>query len=484
MLVAPLMGPIFGIALALLIGDRRMLQAALTAEIAGVAGAILIGLGIGLLPLRPEFGSEILARTQPNLFDLIIALASGLAGAYAVVDERVSPALPGVAIATALVPPLATGGLCLAAGNWDWAKGALLLFAVNLLAIELAAALVFAAYGLIRLQADERSSLGLFFRRFGLSLAILLLAGVFLTQTMAGVLADRTLLGQIRVVLAEQLTAIPGVRLSDLRLERGPGTIMTVATVLTPQGFEPRQVAGLEAELQARVSPDSRLIVRSLISRDADRYGPVFVSSDKLQQEAENERLSRVSAHLNEYFQEQGGQLDDLFLQKSGEEWTLTAVVRTSREFAPAQVAEAEQRLRELETGPLALIVRSVLTRDADRQQFLDQDGVPSEPLAGEELAVYVQAEWLIRQLIERDFPGVALTDLQIAPEMEGWLLWAEFRTPLTIDPEQVRMIEDRLRQEINPGIRLLVNSVVGGTASGTGYIDQVRAEGLSRLRR
>ena len=83
-----------------------------------------------------------LARTQPNLIDLLVAVFAGLAGAYALVDERISPALPGVAIATAIVPPLSTCGLCIAMGAWTGAFGALLLFLANFVSILLVALLV------------------------------------------------------------------------------------------------------------------------------------------------------------------------------------------------------------------------------------------------------------------------------------------------------------------------------------------------------
>ena len=72
----------------------------------------MAGLLIGLmLPDHFEPSAEMVARTRPNLFDLLVAVLAGLAGAYALVKERLSPVLPGVAISTAIVPPLANAGL-------------------------------------------------------------------------------------------------------------------------------------------------------------------------------------------------------------------------------------------------------------------------------------------------------------------------------------------------------------------------------------
>ncbi len=184
MLVAPLMGPIFGIALGLSNGDNTLLRNALISEFQGIVLAHQPGLYHRLIPLRPDFGTEISPVPSRPSNDVIIALASGLAGAYAIVQKKISPALPGVAIATALVPPLATCGLCLAAGNYEWALGAFLLFSANLVAIEFAAATVYVIAGLVKLEHGNGSAILIFLRRFGLSFIILIVMAVFMTQTL------------------------------------------------------------------------------------------------------------------------------------------------------------------------------------------------------------------------------------------------------------------------------------------------------------
>ena len=128
MLVAPLMTPIFGIALALIRSDTVLFGRALKAEIAGVAAAIAMGLILGLLYPALEPTPEMIARTEPQLFDLLVAVFSGFAGAYALMDEKISPALPGVAIATAIVPPLAHTALCFSVGQYIAGIGSFLLF--------------------------------------------------------------------------------------------------------------------------------------------------------------------------------------------------------------------------------------------------------------------------------------------------------------------------------------------------------------------
>ena len=109
--VAPLMTPIFGVALGLARGDLRLLRTALIAEFGGALVGVVLCFGLGLLPFALEPSAALLAQTRPTLIDLMVAALAGLAGALAMIDERVSPVLPGVAIATALNPPIAAIGL-------------------------------------------------------------------------------------------------------------------------------------------------------------------------------------------------------------------------------------------------------------------------------------------------------------------------------------------------------------------------------------
>ncbi|WP_432591843.1 DUF389 domain-containing protein [Stenotrophomonas maltophilia] len=146
MLISPLMGPIVQLGFSLCVVDFRMMGRALLALFAGVALAMLTAMSIvWLSPLR-DATSEILARTQPTLFDLLVALLSGLAGGYAVVTRK-GEAIVGVAIATALMPPLAVVAFGLATGDIHAAGGAFFLFMTNLLAIALSVTLIAKWYG-------------------------------------------------------------------------------------------------------------------------------------------------------------------------------------------------------------------------------------------------------------------------------------------------------------------------------------------------
>jgi uncharacterized hydrophobic protein (TIGR00271 family) len=155
MLVAPLMAAIFGLSLGVVRGDVRLLQRAASATLRGMLLAIGVAVVLTFLVPDGRFSDEILLRTHPNLLDLGVALASGAAGAYALCRKEVSAALPGVAIAAALVPPLATVGIGLARWSGEVAGGAMLLFATNLIAISGMGGIIFLWLGFRPLPGKE-----------------------------------------------------------------------------------------------------------------------------------------------------------------------------------------------------------------------------------------------------------------------------------------------------------------------------------------
>ncbi|MFN8620384.1 MAG: TIGR00341 family protein [Chloroflexota bacterium] len=141
MIVAPLMTPIMATALAMVTGDQRHLVRSLLTVFIGVLVAVGVSALIGWIApgvLDINANSQIQGRIAPKVGDLLVALASGAAGAFALSRRSVADALPGVAIAISLVPPLCVVGICLSAGEVSAAGGAMLLFLTNLIAILVA----------------------------------------------------------------------------------------------------------------------------------------------------------------------------------------------------------------------------------------------------------------------------------------------------------------------------------------------------------
>ncbi|MFI5260923.1 MAG: TIGR00341 family protein [Candidatus Limnocylindrales bacterium] len=148
MIVAPLMTPMMAASLATLTGDGPNIVRSVVIVTIGVAFVMVVaGLMALLVPAGSRITPEVLARTSPHLLDLIIALAAGAAGAFAIGRTDVSDALPGVAIAVSLVPPLAASSILLVAGEPAAAGGAFLLFFTNFVAIVAAGVVVLALMG-------------------------------------------------------------------------------------------------------------------------------------------------------------------------------------------------------------------------------------------------------------------------------------------------------------------------------------------------
>lgn len=170
MLVAPLMTPLMGTALSMTMGWPRRAFMSGTVALAGVGFAIVLSILFGWMygpDISTVANSQVASRIGPTLVDLIIAVAAGGAGGFALSRPDVSDSLPGVAVAIALVPPLAVVGLMISQANWSAASGASLLFATNLVAIILIGGLVFVLTGvvpLLRLAQNKhwvRRSLGM-----------------------------------------------------------------------------------------------------------------------------------------------------------------------------------------------------------------------------------------------------------------------------------------------------------------------------------
>ncbi|MFW2367776.1 MAG: DUF389 domain-containing protein, partial [Desulforhopalus sp.] len=151
MIIAPLMVPIVATAAALVMGDLNRAGKALMVVVVGVTGVVLVAFVCGVIhPIFISFttNSQITGRVSPSLGDLIVALASGVAGAFAVSRDDVADSLPGVAISISLVPPLAVSGISLSHGEFLAASGSFLLFITNFFSILLAGGLTFVFLGL------------------------------------------------------------------------------------------------------------------------------------------------------------------------------------------------------------------------------------------------------------------------------------------------------------------------------------------------
>jgi uncharacterized hydrophobic protein (TIGR00271 family) len=271
MLVAPLMTPIFGIALALVRGDASLLGRAIRAEIVGVILTVSFAACFGLVIPELEVTQEMLSRTSPNLLDLLVAVFAGSAGAYAMVDEHISPALPGVAIATAIVPPLANSGLCIALGAYYGAMGSFLLFFANFLSILLVASAIFFASGMAReFESITKKDV---IRRFGLAAFGFLIVAALLSKGLYDMVQTRHITDSIKSVLSEELSHLTATELRKVVHHKYENKIFVLAHVHASNDIQPSRVKLMETALENKIKAPVKLFVRSTISRDVSSTG-------------------------------------------------------------------------------------------------------------------------------------------------------------------------------------------------------------------
>lgn len=194
MIIAPLMKPIMGTGAGLVMGNMKRAGRSFLTVVLGVTGVIFtawfISTFLNTTIISFTSNSAITSRISPSLTDLMVALASGAAGAFAMSRSDVADTLPGVAISISLVPPLCVVGIGLSEGEWSVASGAMLLFLTNFLSILLAGGGVLALLGLS--AASTKGLTGHARRKaFAIIIAGLLLVAIPLAATTARI-ADET----------------------------------------------------------------------------------------------------------------------------------------------------------------------------------------------------------------------------------------------------------------------------------------------------
>ena len=193
MLVAPFMTPLIGIGLALAQGNLTLMKRSAIATATGFLVGLCLSFVFGLVVPLDELPLEVLSRANPTLVDLAIAFISGMAAAYAVSRKSVAEAIVGVAIAAALVPPLACVGIMLGNGYLLEAEGAFTLLVTNLAAISLGATFMFRLLGVPGTRTASRSHV--LIRRVGVAMVVLVL---FLTIPLGFRMAESLAIGQNR----------------------------------------------------------------------------------------------------------------------------------------------------------------------------------------------------------------------------------------------------------------------------------------------
>jgi len=261
MLIAPLMTPIMGLTGALVMAWPVRAARAGSIVLGGIGIAIAVSWTItGLSPQISETilnSSQVTSRVNPTLLDLGIALAAGAAGAFAISRPDVADSLPGVAIAVALVPPLAVVGTTAQLGAWEDALGAMLLFATNLVAIILAGGVVFILTGFTPMTRikDEGERIRLSFAGVGVLMLVILLPLALATRS---ILRDSLGLDEATKATEEWIEDT-NLRLIDVDLDGAEVTVAITGDELPPPvedlGALLEEGLGRDVEVEVTVIP-------------------------------------------------------------------------------------------------------------------------------------------------------------------------------------------------------------------------------------
>ncbi|MEO6155230.1 MAG: DUF389 domain-containing protein [Thermomonas sp.] len=383
MLISPLMGPIIELGMGLATFDLRSIRGALKTLLVGVLLSLLVAAGIVHFSPLQDATPEILARTEPTFFDLLIAIFSGLAGAYATVTRK-GEMIVGVAIATALMPPLAVAGYGIAVLNWNIAGGAAFLFMTNLLAIGLSVTIVARWYGFGGTDSPKQTAW-----QAGLIIASFVLLSIPLGLALKRIALKSQVELSVRMATDAAAQRASG-RVSALRVDMTEGGVTVDAVMMLP-----RHVSGLEDSLQdvlaTQLGSPVHVQVRELLTADDASFAlqqgtltelrrsvaalQTAESGRTVMQQSRDARRLRLQAELLGY-------LGRLTPNPDGLHWTLQVLPEARMPLQRAQRIEREVNVGLASDGGGINVVPSLQPLPgivfADDSTALDADAVSS----------------------------------------------------------------------------------------------------------
>jgi len=255
MIIAPLMGPIIAIAYSMVAGNRRFLKRSSFTLLTGMALTVITSIAVAKLVGIRTFGPEIMSRVSPNLMDLGVALAAGAAGAFAKSRRSIADALPGVAIAVALVPPLSVIGIGVAMTSQSVTTGASLLFLANLSGIIFSGGMVFLAQ---RYGSLNRARQGL-----TISITALLIIGLPLGFSLENLLVKEQARRSIDYLVRRQTFTFSRTDIQSIQVQRHRDSLVVDMEVGAPfDSISEHQVSLVRDFLEQKLNRPLTLNVR------------------------------------------------------------------------------------------------------------------------------------------------------------------------------------------------------------------------------
>ncbi len=478
MLVAPLMTPIFGISFALVRGNATLLVRAMRAEILGVILTIAIASLFAFLPLAWEVTPEMLARTKPTLLDLLVAVLAGFAGAYAMVDERLSPGLPGVAIATAIVPPLANSGICIAGGAYSAATGSFLLFLANFLSILLISSTIFAASGMM--YKYKGAPVKEITRRFGLAAFSFILVAGFLTYSLVGIVKSRYLTQSIKRVLSVELSKLYGTSIENMIHDIEEDELNVLLTVHTPEMISPVRVRTIQDALTQELKMPARLIIRNIFAKNMSAVGTTGqvkardLEGDFLEEEMSSRKhvITTAEQILWERFSLRPGfHVMDVDLARIPRGRFILATIESPRVLEPEEIQDIEDEIQErLHEKDLQLIVRFLTPHLSGSRGKILYPWTQYGGLTPEKEKMMDQIESSLKEEFKK-IPEIFLVDVHFDLGDDEWNVLAETVGTRVMSTEELSWLEMAVIEKVNHAITLSVWYRAETVITRSGYV-------------
>ncbi len=293
MLISPLMNPILGFGFSLATFDFSETRRSLVALVIGAVLAVAFTALIVLVSPLKETTAEILSRTRPNLFDLLVALFAALAGTFAIIKGQ-GATIVGVAIATALMPPLAVVGYGLATWNLPVLGGALALFVTNFVTIALAATVMARLYGFGSSMSGHQGWI-----QTGLLLGVFAALAVPLGISLSHIASEAVTVTEVRAFLEDQFGA--QARVTQLAVDFDAKPLAVHAVVIVPRSKSKASNvlrAGLEKKLGTSLTVQVDQVLLGSATNDLETQRAQLQASDSAAAAAKaaSDRVAKVVA--------------------------------------------------------------------------------------------------------------------------------------------------------------------------------------------
>ncbi|WP_051249779.1 DUF389 domain-containing protein [Maridesulfovibrio zosterae] len=462
MLVSPLMTPIFGFSLGLVRGEFPLIRDSLFSVVAG----ILLGIGgaflIGCFPVFFEITNEIAARTEPNLLDLGVAAFAGIAGTVALIDERVSPVMPGIAIATSLVPPLCASGLCLALQQYSNAWGSFLLFFANFLVILSIASVLFIITGFI--PNSDNEPLPRLIKHFATTTIGLIIVAALLTQSLIEVSVSRKIDNELRIVTLEAVTSTPNTTIEEIKHETSDGIINGFIMLQGPASLKANVVKIMEEKAEKALKMPIQLIVRTSITQSISASANANISS-LVNAHAKNQKIQLDPSAM---ILEQAELLLRSYISKYP--WyTLMGINYMELKNGPGIIVELSgpdlpqpedvERIESLlrnqtRNKKVSLIVRFFKSNDITRHGR----NLFGAQYSGKNTPETLKIETVTTEYLD-NIRNVFPIYVEAQHSKTGWKILADIAGSRLIDSKEVENIEQKLAKEFKSPVKLYVYS-------------------------